>query len=82
MNCKQGDLAIIIGCTKGQEWSLGKIVNTIQYLEWYGENAWFIRPKLVNPNGVTCDAALDEYLRPISGLPMEEETEQKLKEPA
>lgn len=106
MNCKPGDLAIVIG---GSKYS-GMIVEVLYQapssvsftlpdgftnlpiqdglLTWVIKFQRPVRAPVKGYDGkVTSRMALygtgaDRKLRPVSGLPMEEETEQKLKEPA
>ena len=93
MNVKQGDLAIQIKSIAGNEGAIVKVIEpyndeTFDGLRWcVGAGfKWlceFTRP-VKSDMGITYKIAPvpDAWLRPISGLPMEEETEQKLKEPA
>ncbi|MDR9839427.1 KOW motif-containing protein [Herbaspirillum huttiense] len=98
MNCKPGDLAIIIA----GEFS-GLIVKVIEVApvvrfslpdgrphEPCSIGDWIVKlPRMLNcptkrGNTIPSEwaACPDSKLCPVSGLPMEEETEQKLKEPA
>ena len=102
MNCKPGDLAIVIGGEITPE-MIGSIVKVIR-IAINGETnsiggkirttaaSWICEAQNSRGIPIRVDegklylvpwrAIQDRILRPISGLPMEEETEQKLKEPA
>ena len=83
MNCKPGDLAIVISAKPFYIETLGRIVVVIEPSIYSGE--WVIefvgnRPKCIMPDSyVSCG---DNSLRPVSGLPMQDEVIEKLKEPA
>lgn len=57
MNCKQGDLAVVISARKDPRW-VGKIVRVVR--EFPGLNAWITDPM---PSRYACVG--DEILRPI-----------------
>jgi hypothetical protein len=86
MNCKPGDLAIVIKDEYPQ--NIGKIGRVICYDNHHstGLEAWCMEfpSALLCLNGRYSDyvGVADYCLRPVSGLPMEEETTEKLKEPA
>lgn len=85
MNCKPGDLAIVISAAPAYQDVIGRIVRVV---EWDGLlSAWVIQ--FVGSIPESCawhrgSAALDAALRPVSGLPDTEETdtEQPIKEVA
>lgn len=84
MNCKPGDLAIIVKCD-GYPQVIGSIVEVLRPHPI--PYSWRVKFVSNVPDGVDCAVGnlvgiKDYCLRPVSGLPMEEETEQKLKEPA
>ena len=82
MNCKPGDLAIVLFSGYGNE---GKIVDVIKASQNY-PGFWMcgVRGRKINSNlGEVEQAAFeDRYLKPVSGLPMEEETQETIKEKA
>lgn len=85
MNCKPGDLAIIINVHEEDylDW-IGRIVECgkkYQHKEFWVFDIQWVGSKPASCKGRT-QAIWEKWLRPISGLPMEEETELKLKEPA
>ena len=64
MNCKPGDLAVIVGASIARE-HVGKVVRCVRYVEFDGP-AWEIDPRLPNMrtgNEYWCVA--DHRLRPI-----------------
>lgn len=64
MNCKQGDLAIVIAAPAMPE-HIGKIVRCLEWVEWVtGEWVWEIDLKLP---GVLHVVARDEHLHPLRG---------------
>ena len=89
MNCKPGDLAIVTKASR--ESNIGKIVRVIGVYS-HEENgiAWEVecetvvevvgcrslRPKSRNPKNPLI--AWDAWLRPITGLPIDEETREEL----
>lgn len=83
MNCKPGDLAIVIGSHPVHAETIGRIVTVISPSMYDGE--WIIefygnRPKCLWPDlEVLCR---DDKLRPVSGLPMKYEVTKEDKEPA
>ncbi len=84
MNCKPGDLAIVTFALEDS--NIGKIVTVQKFHGLYAgfPNTWEVDGNVISSGTKrrTRCLAPDEWLRPVSGLPMEEETEQKLKEPA
>lgn len=80
MNCKPGDLAIIIKSAAGNE---GKIVRCLRLLpncHWYdktgktfSEPSWEIDSKIKAFNGKSITVATDSQLRPIRNNPGEDE---------
>jgi hypothetical protein len=91
MNVKQGDLAILIKSSCGNEGVVGVVgeylaPNEIFICEngilrkWFPEPGWMIRfPRPVMGScGVSQITFIvcDSWLRPVSGLPIEEETKQ------
>lgn len=92
MNCKPGDLAIVIKASR--ESNIGKIVRVIcLYSHESKGTAWEIecenvsevvgilsnRPARRNPEKALI--AWDDWLRPISGIPMNEEVTDDLEVP-
>ncbi len=60
LNCKQGDLAIVVRCWPYHE-CVGQIVTCVRPEEGVWGPGWFVEPRLSNGN--TC--IYDECLRPI-----------------
>ncbi len=94
MNVKPGDLAIIIKSIAGNEGKIVKVLYGMGINPEYAGYTWCFGSgycwmcelsspgKDIHGNLFSQFPIPDSRLRPISGLPMEEETEQKLKEPA
>ena len=68
LNCKQGDLAIIVDCV-WDESSLGKIVKCISVFDTPWGKCWKVDPPWDLSIGT-----LDAHLRPIRDQPGEDET--------
>ena len=64
MNCKQGDLAIIVGCVNVPV-ANGRIVRCVAFVPDYNIPAWDIDPPVVAPDGVY-PSIHDSLLRPIN----------------
>lgn len=74
MNCKQGDLAVFVRSTAGNE---GKIVTCVEFLgprrlKWPDNvvrksPCWKIDRLLIGCKGDLTDIVADEFLRPIRG---------------
>lgn len=91
MNCKPGDLAVVIGAPDEYASNNGHIVEVLS-LE-YGE-VWNVKtissmkgkiaytdiPAISKPGEIAL--CWDKFLRPISGLPIGDEVIEELKEPA
>lgn len=87
MNCKQGDLAIVVRSKAGNE---GRIVRCVRWagvsvderLVFHADGLWEVSPPLTweNPFGDTIELPVfpDAYLRPIRGDLLDEETEREL----
>ena len=69
MNCKPGDLAIIVAAAS-QKQHIGKIVKCLSV---YDGDAWNTDPELKGVSGRCC-AWYDAHLRPIRDTPGEDET--------
>jgi hypothetical protein len=66
MNCKKGDLAIIVGGSTG--YNIGKIVTCLRFIGWYSldvEDAWEVDIPLGWTDGVSRHVSRDCYMRPI-----------------
>lgn len=70
MNCKPGDLAVIVKTIDGFEWALGRIVRCIRRAPpsfsvsgEYIHDAWYIE-EMPGPGGIY-DRVSDHHLRPI-----------------
>lgn len=88
MNCKPGDLAIIIRAHLSE--NVGAIVEVIAPCEYFGEGYWHCR-SCTPRRGVIGDrvvsaakehSILDAWMRPISGVPVDDEVKDDIKEPA
>jgi len=84
MNCKEGDLAIIVNSQAGNE---GKIVQCIKYIgtykDYYGNDRWKINTPILNSIGKLSYTVRDSQLRPIRDSDKEDEMLNiiKIKEP-
>ena len=63
MNCKQGDIAIVIRSTMGNE---GKIVQCIRYIPEYQGSADWWELDVISPEGKPYGIK-DSWLKPIRG---------------
>lgn len=94
MNCKSGDLAILIKSQAGNE---GKICNVLHFvgenpvingeLFCYGHGpCWMVEYASITRYGYgdprKTGPCPDAWLRPVSGLPDEQTTDEELKQPA
>ena len=73
MNCKPGDLAVIVGCHPNQKYTLGHICTIIRRSDHpqTGEPGWHFEPPVrLTDNNCTLDA----YLRPLRDQPGDDET--------
>lgn len=91
MNVKTGDIAIVIKSLKGQ--SIGTIVEVEKaYGDWGGLGfCWVVnsprpvmtaQPDCTNQRMAFRYLVPDEWLRPVNGLPIEDEVTEDLKETA
>jgi hypothetical protein len=77
MNCKPGDLAVLVRSMSGNE---GRIVRCVRYLGVIpyvvGPDAasWEIDPPIPSLQGGTTDTAPDDWLRPIRDNDGDDET--------
>lgn len=89
MNVKKGDLAIIVGCHQTVKENIGRIVEVIEFAGDRGESRnsdwWFVR--MVGGPGVCANGNIsqegycrDISLRPVSGIPDEDEVKEVKKE--
>jgi hypothetical protein len=66
MNCKPGQLAVIVKSVAGNE---GKIVRCIRFIGkvdgWVGDDRWEIDCTLIGLRGARTRSVQDSYLRPI-----------------
>lgn len=67
MNCKPGDLAVIVNAPHLNEWAIGRIVRVTSCFEFAGEWYWrYEGNRLKSPRtGNVCNEVEDVYLRPI-----------------
>lgn len=68
MNCKQGDLAVIVK-SNFEKAAIGRIVRCVRFNDSFGMPAWEFEPHF-NQYWV----CRDEFLRPIRDQPGEDET--------
>lgn len=80
MNVKPGDLAIIIGCAnKKYDDTIGRIVSIVEKSLKY-QDSWIIEFSGDRPKSLRSDSqvsAPDYRLRPVSGLPDTEHTDER-----
>lgn len=81
MNVKQGDLAVVIRCRDYPQ-AIGRVVDVVSPHKNIPD-AWVIRFKGSTPEGIDCMkdgvvGVMDHCLKPVSGLPMEEEHQEEL----
>lgn len=75
MNCKPGDLAVIVKSSAGNEGAIVKIVEFVGKVQgWGGYDRWRIDRKLKGDRGNLTDTARDWNLRPIRDNDGEDET--------
>lgn len=68
MNCKQGDLAVIVRSAAGNEGKIVRCVRFIGYVPGFiGEDRWEIDLDLPTMLGGTCRHVMDGWMRPIRG---------------
>lgn len=81
MNVKQGDMAILINSANGK--AVGKICEVLRPIPGGRWQCRFQTPiEKVNGEFSAIAHAKDEWLRPVSGLPLEECERHAEKEPA
>jgi hypothetical protein len=81
MNCKQGDLAVVVRSASGNEGRIVRCIRTMGVVEWKGPGnvikgrgvAWLIDPPLPAWHGRLDRLALDACLRPIRDQDGEDE---------
>ena len=75
MNCKQGDLAIAIRSTAGNE---GKIFQCLRFIgqipDFIGNDYWQIDRVLMSKHGYMVDVFRDSFIRPIRDQDGQDET--------
>lgn len=66
MNCEVGDLAVIVNCSKGEEWVLGHPCTIVARNDHplTGEPGWQFTPP-VKKGRITRDCTVDRYLKPL-----------------
>ena len=68
MNCKQGDIAIVVKSSHGNE---GKIVTCTKFLGnvsgFRFDDYWAIDTPITGSDGIPCDTVSDRALKPIRG---------------
>jgi hypothetical protein len=72
MNCKQGDLAIVVRSEIG---NLGRIIRVLKCFERGWGPEWSYEGNLVCPPGALDGRVSDAALRPLRGDLLDEETE-------
>lgn len=74
MNCKPGDLAVIVSAPKEIQNQIGKIVETVKLLpNWEGIPCWQIKNPFRDRFGI-CEGIADKDLRPIRDNDGEDQT--------
>lgn len=74
MNCKPGDLAVIVRCDHEHRWAIGRIVRVVTaVVSAWGTIGWALEHPLVGPDGQRRDCAADRCLRPIRDQDGEDE---------
>jgi len=88
MNCKQGDLAIVVKSVAGNE---GKIVRCVRFIgkdvnsdgePMQGDDRWEVDTEMVTFLGSKVRSVQDSCLRPIRGDLLDEETEREMERTA
>ncbi|MBK5203907.1 MAG: hypothetical protein JJD98_00410 [Polaromonas sp.] len=77
MNCKQGDLAIVVRVSlSANNWMIGKIVKCEGFEVINGCFGWMVESPIVSPPGYIFDYewVADHCLRPIRDQPGNDET--------
>lgn len=81
MNCKKGDLAIVVKSVCGNEGKIVTCLELIDDLQWMKgdlpdgvEPGWIIDTELIAFDGSKSNLAKDSALRPIRDQPGEDET--------
>lgn len=74
MNCKKGDMAIIIANEYTKK-TAGTVVQVNEPFEHFGRAAWTIDREIENYHGIMVNQAFDAILRPVSGLDLGDELE-------
>jgi hypothetical protein len=69
MNCRPGDLAIVVGGTHSSD-VVGRIVRCVRWQPWRGVDAWIVEPRLREDRvegheTIVGDWVRDVCLRPI-----------------
>jgi hypothetical protein len=73
VNCKKGDLAIVIG---GRPQELGHVLKVTRRTEFLGVACWYTEPRYLDHDGVLL-LFRDAHLRPI-GKPGDDATDETL----
>jgi len=78
MNCKPGDLAIVVSAPKEVRHHIGKIVQVVRLTtSWDGLTCWTLREPfwdVVKGRRGLCEGIADKDLRPIRDQPGQDET--------
>jgi hypothetical protein len=80
MNCKTGDLAIVIDAGEDYQDCIGTIVLVGEACYSHGPDAWYItwpgqKPKSCTERQQDCP---DRCLKPVSGLPLHDEVPEEI----
>ena len=66
MNCRPGDLAIIVRVEcASEQWFIGRIVRCVAAFQRLGGTCWTIETPLYGPDGTKYTAAFDRSLKPL-----------------
>ena len=74
MNCKQGDLAIIVRSMAGNEGKIVRCLRFVGYVEGFvGNDRWEIDTKIISFKRVLHNTTQDSWMRPIRPTDGEDE---------
>lgn len=81
MNCKPGDMAIVIKCPSTPSF-IGRIVEVLHPDNRFDVPHWRTAPDLIDPADGCRVVFADECLRPISGLPLSDDASTQASKPS
>ena len=66
MNCKPGDLAVVVGLGPDEgHWALGRVVQCVSLYVFAGYPCWLLKEPMTSPTGVEYIGVYDGALKPI-----------------